>query len=788
MRVTRHWLSSFFGQPFTADEIQTSLLSVGIEIEETTAAGQGLDDVVVGCIESFIQHPDADKLSLCKINDGTEIFDVVCGAKNFKQGDKVAFARIGAKLPNGLHIKKSKIRGVTSFGMLCSASELGLNEEADGILILPTETLLGTQVKEVLGLDDDVFVLELTPNRGDCWSHVGVAMELAAATQRSINILPERNLSPMSANYGCEVMAPEACPYYSLTLIEGVDVHASAQVTQTRLTLVGQRPKNNLVDATNFVMVERGQPLHAFDADKVQGSIHVRFAQKNEKLLCLDEVERRLLEEDLVIADDSGAIALAGIMGGLSTAVSTTTKNILLEGAWFTAQGIRSTSKRLHLSTESSKRYERDIDGANVLYHTLMAAGMIVKSCKGAQMKGTQEVGKQALDPHAIVVHDGAIEKVLGIKIPNAHEYLTRLGFGVEKMGDGWKVGIPPRRPEIKREIDVIEEIARIYGYTRIPSSIPQLDVTPQLNAFYHQRLGLKRKLAGLGLNEIFTDSFMNGDHEIAFGSLALGKAVAIQNPIVSHKAVMKTSLMPNLLDAWVYNHAHQLLKGAFFEIDKVFGKNKKELLEQERLGILLSGIKQPSDWKGSDMYFDYFDAKAIAESLGTLYGHHVLFEKTQENAFLHPGQACNLLLEDKVIGCMGVLHPEKAHDYQLDQDVILIELQTGALLLDKPKAACYQAVSPYPCVRRDLAFVVKGDVTYSEVQKALRTLKLSILSKYHLFDQYTGKGIDKGHQSLAIRFEFSSKSKTLKDKEVDKTMTKIAQALETQVAAVMRG
>lgn len=787
MKVSQHWLNSFFSQDFTSDEIEKALLCVGIEIESIEQAGEGLDHVVVGRIESFVQHPNADKLSLCKVTDGLEQFDVVCGAKNFKQGDQIAFAKIGAKLPNGMAIKKSKIRSIESFGMLCSESELGLADDAEGIMILPKDTRVGESLKSVLGLDDVVFTLELTPNRGDCWSHLGVAYELAAAFNKSINVFSKAPIHIDSINMGCEIEATHACPFYSLTRIDNVAMTPSPQHVQTRLSLCGQRPKNNIVDATNYVMLERGQPLHAFDADKVKGDIRVRFAYKNESLLCLDEETRQLLETDLVIADNSGPIALAGVMGGLSTAVSDQTKNILVEGAWFAPEIIRKTSKRLHLSTESSKRYEREIDGSHVLNHALMAVGMIIDTSPNAQVQGGQSVGRLAVEPHTIVVGESAIQDILGIVIPDAHGYLTRLGFEVEKMGEGWKVSIPPRRPEIKREIDVIEEIARVYGYDRLPSSLPMLKSVPGLKSSYHQRAILKTKLVGLGLSEVYSDSFMNMTDIDSYQVSAIAQALEVENPIVSQKTMMKTSLIPNLLEIWKYNETHQQLGGAFFEIGRVFGLSDGQTLEQERLGVLLSGSQMRTFSSNKPSRYGYFDLKSMLEQLCAYYQVKLDYQEDDGVAFLHPGQSCQLTFKGEHVGCLGVFHPGKAEALGFNEDIILLEIATKVFYKHSQYARQFKQLSPYPLVRRDLAFVVKGNVTYGKLSQVLDKINSPVLKAYQLFDRYSGEGVEKGHQSWAFRFEFGSLTKTLKDKEVDKIMVKITQQLEKDLEAQIR-
>ncbi|MEZ4820798.1 MAG: phenylalanine--tRNA ligase subunit beta, partial [Bdellovibrionota bacterium] len=537
---------------------------------------------------------------------------------------------------------------------------------------------------------------------------------------------------------------------------------------------------------TNYILMERGQPLHAFDADKVSGKIVVRKAVADEKILCLDEVEYTLTDADLVIADETGPIAIAGVMGGLGTAVTTETKNILLESAWFDPQVVRNTSKRLNITSESSKRFEREIDGSAVLTHGLMAAEMI-KDYAGGKVIGTQSKGKLASQPHIVIVKKDAVVKSLGTVIENAHEYLIRLGFGVEKIDDGWKVMVPPRRPEIVREIDVIEEIARVYGYQNIPSALPPMDVAPSIDSRFSARQYIRQLMVGAGLQEAYTYSFGSQSDYQYFEELAAGRPVAIENPIIQEQSLMKTSLIANLIHVWKTNQARQVAAGRFFECGKVYFQSKGAPAEEERCGILLSGKKFEKSWLQGEIGFTYFDLKGIVEHMATQLSVTFEYKALTETACFHPGQSAEIILDGETVGRMGVLHPTLLANFDLQEDVLFAEITMEKLFALVTQKRAFQTYSIYPHVKRDLAFIVEEKITHKQVMACIDAINMPILHDFEVFDAYQGEGVAVGMKSLAYRFDFCSDSKTLKDKEVDKAIEQITKALASNVGAKLR-
>ncbi len=619
MKVLLSWLQEFFSETLTAQQVADALYRVGIEVESIDEMGKGLDKVVVAKIESTQQHPNADKLTLCKVFNGTEILDIVCGAKNFKVGDHVALAQIGAVLPGDFKIEKSKIRGEVSFGMLCSTDELGFETHGDGIIILPQDSVPGTPLKTALKLDDAVLHLSLTPNRGDCFSILGVAIEVGAALNLKIKP-PVKSLSMFqSIPMQVEIVDAEGCLKYSLQRIEGVSVGPSASLISTRLEKSGIRAVNNIVDLTNYMMLERGQPMHAFDADKVKGKIQIRRANDGEKIECLDEQTLTLNIKDLIIADEQGPIAIAGVMGGLRSAITSATKNIFLESAWFEPRTVRTTSRRLNLVSESSKRFERDIDPSTVTAVGMVTAEMIEEHTKGKVIGGVN-FDHNKPDLTKIRLTQLNIQKILGIDVPNAGDYLSRLGFSLVKAGEGWSVEVPLRRPEIQREIDLIEEIARIHGYDNIPSKLPSLQIEPRVDSAFAAVEQLRQKVIAMGLSEARTYSFTSQDWAETFTD-STAPLIEVLNPLTPETSIMRNSLLPGLLECWKTNNSRQIPSLRLFEIGKTFAEGANGAKESLKLAIVWGGVAQEKTWYDNrTREFDYYDAKGFLETLFKSY------------------------------------------------------------------------------------------------------------------------------------------------------------------------
>lgn len=787
MKIVLSWLQEFFSETLTAKQVVDALYRVGIEVEHVEEMGQGLDGVIVAKIEEFKQHPNADKLSLCKVYTGTETLDIVCGAKNFKAGDHVALATVGAVLPGDFKIQKSKIRGEISNGMLCSAQELGFPDlsNGEGILILDLTTQPGQPLKEALKLGDAILHLGLTPNRGDCFSILGIAIEVAAALNFKMKPVSKSITTFNSISIPAEVADTQACSKYTLLKIEKITIKPSAPVIKQRLEKSGVRSINNIVDLTNYMMLERGQPMHAFDADKVKGKITVRRAMEGETLLCLDDQQQTLNAQDLVIADESGPIGIAGVMGGKNSAVTEETKNILLESALFDPQVIRTTSRRLNLISESSKRFEREIDPTTVLSTGMVTASMMEEH-SGGKMLGGVDLDYLKLKNTKIQLKQETIERVLGINIPNGGEYLSRLGFSLEKMGDGWMVQVPARRPEIQREIDLVEEVARIHGYDNIPSTLPKVNVEPKLDSTFARVELLRQKIISLGLQEVRTYSFASKDVSSRFSG---STPIRVDNPLTPESSTMRTSLLPGLLECWKTNASRQGLGVRIFEIGKTFEKQKEDFKESLKLGVVLAGNIEPKLWfRQKDRFASYYDGKGFLDALITQY-RIPKYQLVADNipSFLHPGQSVQIVIARKTVGYMGMIHPSICRELKLDSPICVLEMDLAMLLEMANRKAKFIDYSSYPKVERDLAFVIKKDIRYQDVVTEIQTLNLPHLIDTYVFDRFEGGNIAKDSVSLAYRFVFQSSEKTLTDQEVELSLGKISKHLKAKFEVSLR-
>lgn len=787
MKVLLSWLQEFFSDTLTAQQVADALYRVGIEVEEIDEMGKGLDHVVVARIDATKQHPNADKLTLCKVFNGNDTLDIVCGAKNFKVGDHVALAQIGAVLPGDFKIEKSKIRGEVSFGMLCSGDELGFDSGTDGILILNKETVPGTPLKSALKLDDAVLHLSLTPNRGDCFSILGIAIEVAAALNFKIKP-PVKSLTmfqniPMKV----EVADTEACPKYTLQRIEGVTVKPSDALITQRLEKSGVRPVNNIVDLTNYLMLERGQPMHAFDADHVVGKIQIRRAKAGETIDCLDESKQTLNENDLVIADEQGPIAIAGVMGGMRSSITTSTKNILLESAMFDPRTVRTTSRRLNLISESSKRFEREIDPTTVTPVDMVAASMIEEHASGKLIGGV-EFNHYIKDSKKIHLTQTNIQRILGIEIPNAGDYLSRLGFSLEKAGEGWSVEVPARRPEIQREIDLIEEIARIHGYDNIPSKLPTLQIEPRVESSFASIEQLRQKVIAMGLLESRTYSFTSQDWADTFID-STAPLIEVMNPLTPETSVMRNSLLPGLLESWKTNQSRQIPGVRLFEIGKTFAESPHGAKETLKLAVVWGGAAQDKTWYDNrERQFNYYDAKGFLETLFNDYrvpNYTLSLENPPK--FMHPGQSVRIIMAKKAVGFMGILHPSVHRNKDIPSPVCVLELELDLLLEMGNRKPKFQSFSSFPKVERDLAMVMKKSIHYKDVLTQIEGLKLPLLTQAYIFDRFEGKNIPEDSASLAFRFVFQSPERTLTDSEVETAMGQIQSHLKAKFEASSR-
>lgn len=797
MNVTLNWLKAYIDFEFSPSELADRLTMLGVEVESVKHLGTELEGVIVGSVTSIRPHPNADKLVLCQVDTGeTEELQIVCGAPNAREGMLAPVATIGATLPVGLTIKSAKLRGETSQGMLCSEKELGLSGDAAGLMELLTDIPLGTPLSEALGLDDVVFELEITPNRPDCLSLIGVAREIRAETGNPLK-LPTVDLQESGINIrdltSVTIGAPDLCPRYAARVIQGVKVTESPAWLQQRLESVGIGVINNIVDVTNFVLMEYGQPLHAFDYHKLtENRIVVRRARDDEQITTLDEVERELTSDMLVIADAEKAVALAGIMGGYNSEITETTCDVLLESAYFNPLSIRATAKALGISTEASYRFERGADPGAVLAALDRAAQLIAELTGGTICDGIVDVypGQQPLTE--IQLRPERVNFVLGTTIETAEmvQILDRLGFDVDITGKVYQVVVPTFRSDVTREIDLIEEIARVYGYDNIPTTLPKGDIpvpapTPKTEA----RRRIKHFLLAAGMMEAVNYSFCDPN---CFDKIRLNaddplrNTLQLRNPLSPEMSVLRTTLTPGLLENAQHNRNHQIDTIALFEIGGVFVHDGEEK-EPERVTGVLAG--QIGEGVYSDPYRhpDFFDIKGLVEGMLEVCGVvDWTLQKTDALTF-HPGRNAEVLLGNRRIGVFGEVHPEVLENYDLPYKAYLFEFDLEGLADAATFAKRFEPISIYPKVARDLAIVVDKETLSDMPTELIYTTGGDSVDSVRLFDVYEGEQVPEGKKSLAYTITYHSATETLTDKAVNTLHDEVVKCLNRELGAELR-
>lgn len=792
MKVSEVWLREWVDPDIGIDQLVHLLTMAGLEVDAVEPAAAMFSGVVVGEIVAVEQHPDADKLRVCTVSNGTEKLPVVCGASNVAVGMKVPFAQVGAKLPGDFSIKKAKLRGVESLGMLCGASELGLDDVVDGLLALPADAPLGDSVREYLQLDDRVIDIDLTPNRGDCLSIRGIAREVGVLTQTDVHGPAAEPVAAASDSAPTITLsAPEHCPRYAGRIIEGVDGSAETPLwMREKLRRAGLRSIDPVVDITNYVLLELGQPLHAFDLDKLAGtSIDVRLASKGESLALLDDSDVTLDDDMLVIADAAGAVALAGVMGGRSSAVSTATRNVLLESAFFTPLSQAGKARRLGMHTDASHRFERGVDVAlqeRAIERATELMLTIVGGVAGPTVIQQAEVFTQQRPQ--LVLRANQIERVLGFAIPAARviDMLTRLELQPESIDQGWRVTVPSHRFDIAIEADLLEELARIYGYDNLPVEPPvgRMEFREKEEA----RLPVSR-LRGLlvarGYSEAITYSFIDPELERLFAEG--GQAIALANPIASDMSVMRSSLLPGLVSAAQYNLNRQQTRMRLFETGLRFVAGDRGIEQTPMLAGLICGTREPESWcADTNQVVDFYDIKSDVEALlaATSSTVDTVFEPTQHPA-LHPGQGARVSIAGNHVGHVGLLHPQVAQKLGIASAIWLFELQLT--LISEKKVPEFKELSKFPEVRRDLAIVVDSSLSAMEVLTCARRAAGDTLVDIVLFDQYSGAGIEDGKQSIGLGMTWQHPERTLHDDDVQSLADGVLVALEAQYHASLR-
>jgi phenylalanyl-tRNA synthetase beta chain len=751
-------------------------------VEDEQPAGAVFTHVVIGEIIEAAKHPDADRLQVCKVNIGKQVLNIVCGAPNARVGIKVPCALVGAALP-GIAIKQAQVRGVDSFGMLCSSKELGLSAEAAGLLELPSDAPIGTDIREFFQLNDTLLTLKLTPNRADCLSILGIARDVAAITGAVLNA-PKISPANLSTQRTMAVLvnAPDACPAYFGRVIEGVNALSKTPDWMIRnLERSGIRSISAIVDITNYVLLELGQPMHAFDLAKLDSNITVRFAKAGEALKLLNDTEVKLQADDLVIADNSGAIALAGIMGGEPTSVTDTTTDIFLESAFFTPDAIAGKARRLGLSTDSSFRFERGVDFGNTHNALERATALILEICGGKAGNTTQAVTVLP-ERNTVNLRYTRLLSVLGINIaqPEVAKILTQLGFEFAEKDSIFAVQAPSYRFDIAREEDLIEEIARLHGYDKIPAIAPEaaLNMLPAPEAAWN-KAAMADVLTHQGYQEVVTYSFVDESWERDIQGNT--SPIKLKNPIASNLSVMRSGLWGGLLDALTYNLNRKQERAMLFEIGASYHQEKQSYHEQTQVSGLCYGAFQPEQWGAPTKDVDFYDVKAHVDALTNMQAEY----RQEAHPALHPGQSARVYINNKPIGWLGKLHPKWQQQYSLAKSTILFELALAPLL--QTQVTKYQEVSKFLPVRRDIAVVVDENLPVQAIIDAVNSAKIPLVQQIQLFDIYQGKGIAENKKSLAFLILMQDTNKTLLDIEAEAAMAELLKLLEIKFGAILR-
>ena len=791
MRLSEAWLREFVDPPVNTAALVSQLTMAGIEVDTVEPAAEAFTGVVVAEVVEVAPHPQADRLRVCQVDDGSgRPLQVVCGAPNVAVGLRVPLAVEGAVLPGGLQIRRSELRGVPSMGMLCSAKELGLEDSEAGLLRLPQDAPLGADVRTVLKLDDAVLEIDLTPNRADCLSVEGIAREAALLNRIDRPLVPMvLPLITCRDEFPVTVSASEACPRYLGRVIR--NIHSGVRTPlwmRERLRRSGLRSLDPVVDVTNYVLLELGQPLHAFDLDKLIGGVEVRYAREGERLTLLNDETIAPDASTLVIADQRQILALAGVMGGKASAVSGDTRDLFLECAFFSPEVIMGRARRYGLVTDSSHRFERGVD-PELQRRALERATQMILDLVGGQAGPVTDVTHAVHLPKVapIVLRKARIERILGVDMPNDQvlDILRRLDMQVVPVPQGWRVTPPSFRFDLALEVDLIEELGRVLGYDALPKRRPTMSTA--MRAASESQLDpdrLRDLLVDRGYQEAITYSFVEPglQHSIEPAIPAL----ALRNPISSDMAVMRTTLWCGLIDAALKNQSRQQSRIRLFELGATFAGTAAELEQTPCLGGVVMGTVVAEQWGSPAVPVDFFDVKADLEALLGLGGRqHAVAFRAAEHPALHPGQSAQVLLEDQQIGWLGMLHPRLEKSLAFDQRVFLFHLELAPLL--QRVVARFRPLSKFPRVRRDLALVVDQAVSAKQVADGVRAIDSQLVREIVLFDVYQGKGVDPGKKSVAVGLILQDDDETLTDARIDSLMTRVVEHLQNELKATLR-
>ena len=793
MKFNESWLREHVAVEADRDALCAALTAIGLEVEGVEPIGAELPGVIVAEIVEAVRHPEADRLQVCTVAiGGGEHVQIVCGAPNARAGLKAPLATVGAVLPGGLNIKAAKLRGVESFGMLCSAKELGIDPDASGLLELPTDAPVGTALAATLGLPDARIELKLTPNRADCFSIRGIAFDVAAALGAQVRPFDAAPvIATATATLPVELHAGADAPRYCGRVIEGLNPNATSPSWLTeKLKRCGLRPISPLVDITNLVMLELGQPMHAFDADTLKGPIGVRHGRAGESLKLLDERDVTVDAGFLVITDADKPVALAGVMGGFDTRVTDATTRVFLESAHFAPSAIIGRARKLGLHTDASHRFERGVDPALPRVALEVATRLVIDIMGGSAGPVVEAVREADLPQRSsVVLRHERLARVLGQRIDDAEvaRIFSALGMDVATTADGWRITPPARRFDIAIEEDLIEEVARIHGYDAVPAALPSGEIpladhtetrTPE--AF------LRRQLAARGFIEAINFAFVDAALLQRWGLEAGG--VALLNPLASDLGTMRTGLLPGLVEAIRRNLARQQTRVRLFEIGRVFHAPAvmgEAPVETRRIAFAAVGAAKPEQWAVATRPVDFYDLKGDLEAIAGPAAARLLFEPAAGVPWLHPGRSARVSLDGEALGVVGHLHPALAKALDLDSEVVVAEVDLAHLEARAvPKAG---ELSRFPSVRRDLAVVVSEDLPWGRLEASLRAALGGLLREVAVFDRYAGKGLETGVKSLAMGLILQDVSRTLTDRDADQAVQAALAALERDCGARLR-
>ena len=799
MIISLKWLKEYIDlDDVSTDEIVNKLTTSGSEVEEVNDKINEFENIVVGKVESVKKHPNADRLSVCEVNDGKETFSVVCGAPNVSEGQLVPFAKVGAIIPNGkFEIKKAKIRGEKSSGMICAEDELGLSEDHSGIMVLDEKLTIGEPLANALQLDDVILDIAITPNRADSLSHIGLARDLGAIFNRKVKYPKiKSSINRLSKNEFAKVIIEnnDACPRYSAVVVKGIEVKESPAWLKDKLTSIGLRHINNIVDTTNFILYEVGQPLHAFDLKMLTGNkIVVKNNSSEAKFTSLDSKERSMLPTDLMICDGEKPVAIAGVMGGENSEVTEETKDILIESAYFNPSSVRKTSKQLGLSSDSSYRFERGTDPNRTVNAALRAAELIQEIGGGEIITDVIDIYPNEIKENVVTVRFSRINQLLGFNIEPARveKILSGLEFSiVGKNSDELTVSVPTFRHDIEREIDLVEEIVRIYGF----DSVPQIDkISIPLKSKVDQTIfnnSIRNYFTALGFNEVISNSLISDEKTIDYDH-----SIKVLNPQSKEMTNLRTSLIPGLLMNISRNLKVKENSLKFFEIGQVFlltnnsVKSFEDFNENENLIVAISGNKKSSEWYQKEVMFDYFD---LSGTLNDLFEHLGLHGKMkneyvelEDNNFEY---SIISKLDDKEISIGGKVSPVLLDKFEISNDVYLFELNIDLLKINSDEDQKFEPLLKYPKVYRDFGFILDKKISYNEVVKTIKQSSTKLLKNVNLFDIFESESLGSDKKSLAFQLEYYDETKTLREDEIDKEFWTTIETVKTKLKAKLRG